>query len=121
MRPTTRCRRLILRSARCIFRPAARPALRRAIRPALRRASRQVLPDNRPSFRSICALFNKNYKRLIAYDKKRWNQGRFKMLRSPWENERKCREDLERIYGDNTVAALKLEAYALAASQGLHT
>ena len=120
LRNKTRRRQVTHNRTGTRFRPAHRPALRPALRCAVRRSTRPVLPDTGPSFRSLCALFNKHVKVVVAYEKKRnpaWNEGRFKMLRPPWENDRKCMEDLERIYGDESTTAQELDAQAVAALQ----
>jgi hypothetical protein len=95
---------IVFRSSRSACRPAARPALRHAPRRAIRLAHRKVLKDDGPSLGDICSLLDA-YIRMRKASDKAWNPpSRFKLFGTPEERERRCREDLERIYGDKAVA-----------------
>src|SRR5437588_764729 len=116
MRNRVRRRSADTRQARPAWRNApARPGLHSCHRRALKPPFRHVLKDRGPSLRAIYAGFNAAYRRLIDFYREfnpAWNEGRFKLLCSPEESDRRALEDLERIYGDKAVAARETEAQA---------
>ena len=104
-RPGPRCRWPVRRPARPACRTKVRRVPRSARRCARRSAAHPVLKVRGPSLASIYAAFNRAYRKLMAIQRKNNPSSRYKLLCSPEESERRWREDLARIYGENAVPA----------------
>jgi hypothetical protein len=115
MRHPTRCRRIAHPSGSFRHRTVIQKASRTAYRQVLHPSTRHVLDYRGPTFRQLFAAVNAATRAIAAYQKKyhpAWNEGRFRMLASPEECDRRAQEDLERAYEDKAVAARKAEATA---------
>ena len=97
-----RCRSPVWRALRSPVRPVFRRARRSLPCGIVRSVSRTVIPWSGPSLRSLIAVFNAIYRKVIRLEQKRNSAGRssrFQTLGTPEENHQAFQERLHRIYG----------------------